>query len=84
MIVEHNYCGCRLCLSGFSTGNPFENSSLIPRSYPKSSVFWDVTDVAFVRAYVHPKRRFLQEPRGVTYQKTAFFIVTAVKTSNLT
>jgi hypothetical protein len=34
--------------------------------------------------YVPPKRRFLQEPHGVTYQKTQFFIVTAVKTSNLT
>jgi hypothetical protein len=31
-----------------------------------------------------PKRRFLQEPHGVTSQKTPFFIVTAVKTSNLT
>jgi hypothetical protein len=30
------------------------------------------------------KRRFLQEPHGVTTQKTPFFIVTAVKTSNLT
>jgi hypothetical protein len=27
---------------------------------------------------------FLQEPHGVTSQKTAFFIVTAVKTSTLT
>jgi hypothetical protein len=27
--------------------------------------------------------RFLQEAHGVTSQKTAFFIVTAVKTSNL-
>jgi hypothetical protein len=30
-----------------------------------------------------PKRRFSQEPRDVTSQKTAFFTVTAVKTSNL-
>jgi hypothetical protein len=30
------------------------------------------------------KRQFLQEPQGVTFQKTAFFRVTAVKTSNLT
>jgi hypothetical protein len=30
------------------------------------------------------KRRFLQEPHGVTSQKTPFFIVTTVKTSNLT
>jgi hypothetical protein len=27
---------------------------------------------------------FLQEPQGVTTQKTPFFIVTTVKTSNLT
>jgi hypothetical protein len=27
---------------------------------------------------------FLQEPHGITFQKTPFFIVTAVKTSNLT
>jgi hypothetical protein len=33
---------------------------------------------------VPPKHRFLQEPHGVTSQKTAFFTVTAVKTSNLT
>jgi hypothetical protein len=30
-----------------------------------------------------PKRRVLQQPHGVTSQKTPFFIVTAVKTSNL-
>jgi hypothetical protein len=33
---------------------------------------------------VPPKRRFLQEPHGVTTQKTPLLIVTAVKTSNLT
>jgi hypothetical protein len=31
-----------------------------------------------------PKRRFLQEAHSVTYQKTVFFRVTAVKLSNLT
>jgi hypothetical protein len=31
-----------------------------------------------------PKRRFLREPNDVTSQKTPFFIVTAVKSSNLT
>jgi hypothetical protein len=36
------------------------------------------------RQYVPPKRRFLQEPHGVTSQKTPFFIITAVKTSHLT
>jgi hypothetical protein len=30
------------------------------------------------------ERRFLQEPHGVTSQKTPFFIVTAMKISNLT
>jgi hypothetical protein len=34
-------------------------------------------------ALCSPKSRFLQEPHGVTSQKTPFFIVTAVKTSNL-
>jgi hypothetical protein len=33
--------------------------------------------------YVPPKRRFTQELHGATSQKTAFFIVTAVKISNL-
>jgi hypothetical protein len=28
--------------------------------------------------------QFLQEPHGVTSQRSAFFIVTALKTSNLT
>jgi hypothetical protein len=36
------------------------------------------------RRQVPPKRLFLQEPHGVTSQKTPFFLVTAVKTSNLT
>jgi hypothetical protein len=36
------------------------------------------------RTSIPPKRRFLQEPHGVTTQKTPFFIVTAVKTSSLT
>jgi hypothetical protein len=34
--------------------------------------------------YVPPKRRFLQKLHAVISQKTPFFIVTAVKTSNLT
>jgi hypothetical protein len=33
---------------------------------------------------VPPKRRFLEYPRGVTSQKTQFFIVIAVKTPNRT
>jgi hypothetical protein len=40
--------------------------------------------VALVITDVPPKRRFSQQPHGVASQKTAFFIVTAVKTSNLT
>jgi hypothetical protein len=36
------------------------------------------------KRYVPPKRWFTQNLHGATSQKTAFFIVTAVKTSNLT
>jgi hypothetical protein len=36
------------------------------------------------RGHIPPKHRFLQDPQGVKSQKTAFFIITAVKTSNLT
>jgi hypothetical protein len=39
--------------------------------------------VAPVRKDISEESRFLQEPHGVTPQKTAFFIVTAVKNSNL-
>jgi hypothetical protein len=38
----------------------------------KNAIIWDVTPCG------------LQEPHGITPQKTAFFIVTAMKTSNLT
>jgi hypothetical protein len=37
-----------------------------------------------VTSNVPAKRQLLQEPHSVTFQKMAFFIVTAVKTSNLT
>jgi L-alanine-DL-glutamate epimerase-like enolase superfamily enzyme len=40
--------------------------------------------VALVRTDVSEKRQILQDPHGVTSQKTAFFIVTAVETLNLT
>jgi hypothetical protein len=40
--------------------------------------------VALVRANIPLKRQFLQEPRGITSQKMAFFMVTAVRTSDLT
>jgi hypothetical protein len=36
------------------------------------------------RWHVPPKRQFSQEPHGITSQKMSFFIVTTVKTSNLT
>jgi hypothetical protein len=36
------------------------------------------------RRYLPPKRRFIQDLHGATPQKTAFFIVTVVKTSDLT
>jgi hypothetical protein len=37
-----------------------------------------------LRRYVTPKRWLTQDLHGATSQKTAFFIVTALKTSNLT
>jgi hypothetical protein len=40
--------------------------------------------VALVRTDVSEERQFLQEAHSVTSQKTAFFIVTAVKTWNPT
>jgi hypothetical protein len=40
--------------------------------------------VTLMKEALPPKRPFLQEPHGVTSQKTPFFIITAVKTSNLT
>jgi hypothetical protein len=42
---------------------------------------WSRVDL--VRTDVPPKRRLTQDLQGATSQKTAFFIVTAVKISNL-
>jgi hypothetical protein len=36
------------------------------------------------KQHVPPKRRFLQDVHGATYQEMTFFMVTGVKTSNLT
>jgi hypothetical protein len=43
-----------------------------------------IGELGITQAATPPKRRFLQEPHDVTSPKTPFFIVTAVKTSNLT
>jgi hypothetical protein len=40
--------------------------------------------VTLMEAIRSSEMSVLQEPHGVTFQKTAFFIVTAVKTSSLT
>jgi hypothetical protein len=48
-----------------------------------AAVYWFLSPWLW-RRYVPPKRLFLQEPLGVTFQKTPFFIVAAEKTSNLT
>jgi hypothetical protein len=52
----------------------------------KNGVFWDVTPCGSCknRRFGGTWRWFSQEPHGVTSQKTPFFIVTAVKISNLT
>jgi hypothetical protein len=46
---------------------------------PRSLIFLPLR----CRRYVPLKRRFTQEIHGATSKKTTFFIVTAVKTSNL-
>jgi hypothetical protein len=40
--------------------------------------------ILIMGAILHPKRLFLQQPHGATSQKSAFFIIGAVETSNLT
>jgi hypothetical protein len=64
----------------------------------KNVVFWDVIQQPLAHAgssrvdfstlkmevYVPPKRQFTQDLHGATTQKTAFFIVTPMKTSNRT
>jgi hypothetical protein len=40
--------------------------------------------VSLVRTDFSEEHPFLQEPRGVTSQKTAFFMIIAMETSNLT
>jgi hypothetical protein len=45
---------------------------------------WDVMLCGSLRTDIPPKHWFLQEPHGITSQKTAFFIVTTMKTPNLT
>jgi hypothetical protein len=54
------------------------------RTLRRNTKFTDSSSPLWRRRYVPPKRRFLQEPHGVTSQKTSFFTVTAVKASNLT
>jgi hypothetical protein len=43
-----------------------------------------ISELGTTIAVTSNRRRFLQERHGITSQKTSFFIVTAVKTSNLT
>jgi hypothetical protein len=43
-----------------------------------SNLFIRVTRIGELGKMVPPKHLFLQEPHGVTSQKTPFFIVTAV------
>jgi hypothetical protein len=60
-------------------GTPLEllvTSNLVPSSLLLSTLIMEA-----IRSSESP---FLQEPHGVTSQKAAFFIVTAMRTSNLT
>jgi hypothetical protein len=58
------------------TGSFADTAAFSNIFWKKNSVFWVVTPCGSCW--------FLQEPHGVTTQKTPVFIVTAVKTSNLT
>jgi hypothetical protein len=53
------------------------SAATIKRSTLQSS---SILVTLMMRRYIPLKRRFLQEPCGVTSQKTAFFTVTAAKT----
>jgi hypothetical protein len=44
----------------------------------------EITLAVTNKQYVPSKRQFLQESHGVGFQKTVFFIVSVVETSNLT
>jgi hypothetical protein len=48
---------------------------LVTANVPSSSILVTL----MMEALQSPKRRFLQEPHGVTSQNTAFFLVTTVK-----
>jgi hypothetical protein len=62
----------------FSTGD--SACSYLLKLVPSSRIFLPLR----WRRYIPPKLQFTQDLHGATYQKVAFFIVTAVKTSNLT
>jgi hypothetical protein len=49
----------------------------------KNDVFWDLAPCRSCVNRRSSEHRFTKDPHGATPQKTAFFIVTAVKTSNL-
>jgi hypothetical protein len=58
--------------------------SSITNSILKNTVILDVAPCNLVSTDVSEEHRLIQDLHGATSQKTTFFIVTAVKTSNLT
>jgi hypothetical protein len=68
----------RLCWPEFSHQQTFQQIITSAATFSRWFLPWRW------RRYFRPKHRLTQDLRGVTSQKTAFFIVTAVKTSNLT
>jgi hypothetical protein len=61
-----------------------EKLRIMPSSGMLRRVAWWFLSLWWWRRDFPPKCRFLQEPHGIRSQKTAFFIATAVKTSNHT
>jgi hypothetical protein len=59
-------------------------SSVLPLQVTGNFVPTSPILVTLMMETIHSSETFLQEPHGVTSQKTELFIVTAVKISNLT
>jgi hypothetical protein len=59
-------------------------SEELSASFIRETGICEIGKTLAAASVVPPRRRFLQEPHGVTSQKTTFFIFTAVKTSNIT
>jgi hypothetical protein len=95
-MYPHEEC-CDVMLCGYGKNQHFRGMYHLHHQDDKNqhSMFWLLVTakivpsspilVTLMMETIHsPKHRFLQEAHGVASQKTAFFLVTAMKTSDLT